>query len=197
MDKNKLKVILMWLCVVLFIALSIFILTKVTENAKKDNEEENIEEVEEKYRNHISYDNKFSIDAPVQYKEISEKHSLNAKGVIELNNEEKAAYVLVVPTSKVNLKKNFKTFRNESFKQKETFYKTKITNYEKLTIDDHDAEYGEIYYTSETGVNTYIRAYVVETDNYFVQMVLWTVADNESLVQDDFDLIASTFRELK
>lgn len=193
MDKNKLKYILIWLCVALVIVLSIFILTKVTEDKKEQEEEKETTEI--KYKTNTSYDEKFTIDAPDTYVQVEEKNSLNKKGIIELNDPDKSSYILLVTTSKVNLNKDFNTFKTESFAQKESFYKTKITNYEKVTIDNHDAEYGEIYYTNSTGINIYIRVYVVESDNYFSQLVMWTVADNEKVVAEEYDKIASSLRE--
>ena len=148
------------------------------------------------YLVHESYDKKFNISAPASYKEIEDKLSLNKKAIIELNDENKSSYVLVIVTPKENSNSKFSEYKKDVFKQREEFYDTKITRYKKTTIDEHEAEYAEIYYTSPSSINLYIRSYALETDNYFGQMVLWTLASNEKTLQKEFDKIASSFIEL-
>ena len=162
-----------------------------SEKKETPKETEKIEDVE-----HLSYDEKFIIVAPSTWKEVTDKNSLNEKAIIELNDEEKCAYVVVVMNSKDNLDDDFSSYKERVFKQKEQYYNTEIKSHEKVVVDGHDAEYGEIYYTDKNQINTYIRAYAIETDNYFGQIVIWTLAANEDLVQKDFDNIISSFKEI-
>ena len=127
------------------------------------------------------------------YEELDE---IVNKLMIELNNEDESAYVLVIVTAKEDSDLNFNEYKKEVFKQREEFFDTKISRYKKVTIDGHEAEYAEIYYTNPSSINLYVRSYAIETDNYFGQMVLWTLASNEKSIQDEFDKIASSFIEL-
>ncbi len=199
MKKEKvIKYVLLSISAVLVLAILIVITInsnkrQVVEEKEKTN---NTTNTNNNYIVHNSYDKKFNISAPASYKEIEDKLSLNKKAIIELNDENKSSYVLVIVTPKENSDLDFNEYKKDVFKQREEFYDTKITRYNKTTIDEHEAEYAEIYYTSPSSINLYIRSYAFETDNYLGQMVLWTLASNEKSIQNEFDKIASSFIEL-
>lgn len=199
MKKEKvIKYVLLGISAILVV--SIIIAMVVNSNnrqvAKEEEETTNNKNTTNNYIVHKSYDEKFNISAPTTYKEIDDKQDLNKKAIIELNDEDKSSYVLVIVTPKENYNSGFSEYKKDVFKQREDFFDTKITRYNKVTIDEHEAEYGEIYYTNPSNINLYIRSYALETDNYFGQMVLWTLAANEKSVQNEFDKIASSFIEL-
>ncbi len=193
MKKENLPYILVILgAVIIIIALA---LIGLKQNGSDENGEETPEE-EINYSSHESYDKKFMMSAPDSWKEVTDKKSLNENANIELNDEDKSAYVVVVITDKKNTTDDFEDYKKRVFQQKEQYYKTKVTSYEKTQIAGHDAEYAKIYYTDPNQINIYIRAYAVETDNYFGQIVIWTLASNEKEVQEEFDKIAGSFREV-
>ena len=189
---SKLKGILMSVCLLLVVALIIYLFV-IEKNNKLDTG--NKEDKEIKYEKHTSYDGLFSIEAPETWKEVEIKKSLNEKAVLELENEDENAYLVVVVNNKKDLNETFAQFKTNVFKQKEAVYKKKISKYVDVVIDGKPAQYGVVYYTKDN-VNTYIRAYAFETENYYGQIVIWTLASNEDKVQDEFDEIVSSFKEI-
>lgn len=198
-NEKLIKRILIGISIILIIVIIIICLggdrfrLKSQSEIDKAKEEENLNKITE----HTSYDGNFSISTSGHWVEV-EKNSLNAKAIIELNNEEEYAYVVVVMTNKKDFDGDFAKYKERVFKQKEQYYGTKIFSYSKTEIDGYNAEYGEVYYTDVVNsTKSYIRAYAVETENYFGQIVIWTFASNEEKVQDEFDSIVSSFKEIK
>lgn len=195
MEKSKIakiKKILIVICILLIISLIAYVL--IVNKVKEPTPEEIIENTNE-YIKHTSYDDKITIETPNTWKSVLEKNSLNENAIIELQNEEENAYLVVVINNKLDLNENFTTYQTKVFKQKETFYKTKITSYTDVVISERPARYGVIYYTNANNINTYIRSYAFETDNYYGQIVIWTLASNEEKVQKEFDNITKTLKE--
>ena len=198
MKKEKvIKYILLGISAILVIAIIVAMIINSNNRQVKENEEDTAKtETTNNYLVHKSYDGKFNISAPATYKEIDDKLSLNKKAIIELNDEDQSSYVLVIVTPKENSDSGFNEYKKDVFKQRELFFDTEISRYESTTIDNHEAEYAEIYYTNPSNINLYIRSYALETDNYFGQIVLWTLAANEKNIQEEFNKIASSFIEL-
>lgn len=197
---NKIRKVLIVLCIFLIIILLGYILIinftrKDESNPQKESNESSSKS--EKYEEHISYDNMFMIKTPKVWQKVENKNSLNEKAIIELYNEEKNAYLVVVVNAKKDLNENFASYKKDVFGQKETYYKTKITKYHDVVIDNYNAQYGEIYYTNSDNINTYIRAYAFETENYYGQLILWTLASNEEIVQEEFNKISESLVEKK
>lgn len=189
----KLKKLLIIFCLLLVVTLIIFVFV-----AKKDQqptEEEVIENVS-KYDKHTSYDGLFTIETPNTWQEVVTKNSLNANAILELEKTEDNAYLVVVVNNKIDLNEDFATFKTNVFKQKEAVYKTTISSYTDTTINNYSAQYATIYYTNSNNINTYIRAYAFETENYYGQIVIWTLASNEESVQKEFDNITTSFKEI-
>ena len=189
---SKLKALLMGICLLLVVALIFFLFVIERNNNPKTS---NKDDKNVKYEKYTSYDGLFSIEAPNTWKEVKTKNSLNEKAIIELEKEDDNAYLVVVVNNKKDLNETFAQFKTNVFKQKEAVYKKTISKYVDVVIDERPAQYGVIYYTKDN-VNTYIRAYAFETENYYGQLVIWTLASNEEKVQDEFDKIVSSFKEI-
>lgn len=189
---SKLKALLMGICLLLVVALIVFLFVIERNNNPKTN---NKDDKDVKYEKYTSYDGLFSIEVPNTWKEVETKNSLNEKAVLELEKEDDNAYLVVVVNNKKDLNETFAQFKTNVFKQKEAVYKKTISKYVDVVIDERTAQYGVIYYTKDN-VNTYIRAYAFETENYYGQLVIWTLASNEEKVQDEFDKIVSSFKEI-
>ena len=189
---SKLKALLMGVCLLLVVALIIFLFVVERNNkpTTNNNEDKNV-----KYEKHTSYDGLFSIEAPNTWKEVETKNSLNENAILELEKEDENAYLVVVINNKKDLNETFAQFKTNVFKQKESVYKKNISKYVDVVIAERPAQYGVIYYTKDN-VNTYIRAYAFETENYYGQIVIWTLASNEEKVQDEFDKIVSSIKEI-
>ena len=196
---NKIRKILIVLCIILIIILISYVLvinlTRKEESSSTKEPHNSSESI--KYEKHTSYDNLFIIETPKTWQEIENKNSLNEKAILELYNETENAYLVIVVNAKKDLNENFESYKKDVFGQKETYYKTKITKYCDVVIDNYNARYGEIYYTNSDNINTYIRAYAFETNNYYGQLILWTLASNEQIVQEEFNKISESLIEKK
>jgi len=186
---TKIKKVLIIICIVLTTILTMFLFL-----ANKPTDEELIDDVS-KYKTHDSYNKLFSINAPGTWKPVEVRNSLNKNAIIELENEDKNSYLVVVVNNKKDLNENFNTYKTKVFSQKESYYKTKISSYHNVVINGYNAQYGIIYYTNENNINTYIRSYAIETKNYYGQIVIWTLASNENSSEKEFDNIINSFKE--
>lgn len=191
---NKIKRGLIILCIILLICLFAFIIIR---NSNKTLSDEDIVEDIASYKTHTSYDGIFSIKTPFTWSEVKEKYSLNENAVLELYNEQKNAYLVSVIINKDDVTDTFEQFQKDVFTQKETHYGIKIDKYNDVVINGYDSKYIEFYNTNEDKINTYIRSYAIETENYYVQIVMWTLKSNEEKVTKEFDNIISNFKEIK
>ena len=148
---SKLKALLMGICLLLVVALIVFLFVIERNNNPKTN---NKDDKDVKYEKYTSYDGLFSIEVPNTWKEVETKNSLNEKAVLELEKEDDNAYLVVVVNNKKDLNETFAQFKTNVFKQKEAVYKKTISKYVDVVIDERTAQYGVIYYTKDN-VNTY------------------------------------------
>ena len=122
MKKENLPYILVILgAVIIIIALA---LIGLKQNGSDENGEETPEEVIN-YSSHESYDKKFMMSAPDSWKEVTDKKSLNENANIELNDEDKSAYVVVVITDKKNTTDDFEDYKNVFFNRKNNIIRQK------------------------------------------------------------------------
>lgn len=193
-DVIKLRTVLVGICVFLMLGLTAYVL--ITNHMKEPTDEEIVDNVKE-YQKHKSYDEIFTIETPNTWQKVETKYSLNKNAILELYNEKKTSYLVVVVNKKADLTDNFTTYKAKIFKQKESHYKTKISSYHDAIIDSRPAQYGVIYYTNQDNINTYIRSYAFETNNYFGQIVIWTLASNEETISKEFDNITTSLKEIE
>ena len=118
-DVIKLRTILVGICVFLMLGLTAYVL--ITNNMKEPTEDEIVDNVKE-YKKHKSYDEIFQIETPDTWKEVENKYSLNKNALLELYNEKKTSYLVVVANKKIDLTDNFTTYKAKVFKQKESCY---------------------------------------------------------------------------
>ncbi len=191
MNINKIKKILLCICLVFIVILVCFTIKKYQHSTPQDPLAE-----KEEYISHQSYDTLFEIKTPESWKKIENPKTLNKNAYLELYDETKTAYLVVVMNSKKNTSDDFKTYKQKVFNQKVDHYGIKIKEYKDITIDNYPCQYIEFNYTDQDNINTYIRSYAIETKNYYGQIIIWTLAANEDTVQEEFNQIISTYREL-
>ena len=148
------------------------------------------------YIDFTSYDKKFTIRTSKDWNLLENRKSLNKDANLELYNDNLNAYFLLVVNSKIDYKNNFNTYKKEVFKQKEEQYKIKIKEYKHTVINNYNWDYIEFNYINENNINTYIRAYAIETRNYYGQILLWTIASNKEKADTEFDNIINKFSEI-
>ena len=190
---NKLKMSLIIICIFLITFLLGFIIVKNADNQLPD-----IEYTQDvnTYKTHTSYDGIFQVKVPKTWIEVEEKYTLNKNAVLELHDVQKNAYLVAVITNKLDVTDSFEQFKKDVFTQKEAHYELKIEQYNDVVIDGYDSQYIEFYNTNADNINTYIRAYAIETKNYYVQIMLWTLKSNEINIEEQFNNIIDSFKEI-
>lgn len=148
------------------------------------------------YKDHYSYDKLFTVKTTEDWTEVEDQKSLNKSADMELYNSNLNAYFLFVPNSKKDYKNSFNNYKNVVFNQKKSEYKANITKYNDVLIDGKTSQYIEFNYVNEKNVNTYIRSYAIETENYYGQIMIWTLASNQEEASEEFTDLVSTFKEL-
>ena len=200
MESNKINRIKNILVGVVFVFVLVLLGFVVFETFKEEKDLGVKEKKEEKpavfYNDHYSYDKLFTVKTTSAWNEVEEQKSLNKSADMELYNPDLNAYFLFVPNSKKDYKNNFNNYKNTVFSQKKSEYKVNITKYNDVLIDGRTSQYIEFNYTNDKNVNTYIRSYAVETENYYGQIMIWTLASNQEKVAEEFTNLVSTFKEL-
>lgn len=191
---TKIKRGLIVICIFLLIGLFAFIITR--NDSKQLTDEEIVKDIKS-YKTYTSYDGNFSIKTPSTWNEVKDKYTLNENAVLELHNEQKNAYLVSVIINKVDVTDDFEQFKKDVFTQKEVHYGIKIEKYNDIVVNGYNSQYVEFYNTNTDKINTYIRSYAIETKNYYVQIMLWTLKSNEENIKQEFDNIIDNFKEIE
>lgn len=191
---EKIKRLLVICCIIIFILLIVFITIR---NKPVQLTDEQIVQNIELYKSYISYDSIFSIKTPSTWTEVKEKYTLNKNAVLELHNEQKNAYLVVVTINKLDTNDSFEQFKKDVFTQKETHYNITINEYKDVVVNNYSSQYIEFYNTNSDQINTYIRSYAIETKNHYVQIMLWTLKSNKDKIQQEFNNIIDNFKEIE
>lgn len=143
-----------------------------------------------------SYNNKFSVTASSEWKAVSNKGELNDSADIEIADKDSQKYFIALMESKEDITWDYKEYSNFILQQNSTIYDVTLDDIKTTEIDGYNVEYVE-FKTQPNGINIYMRIYVVETKNYYGQILIWTKYSQREEVMDEFDKIVSTFREVE
>ncbi len=165
---------------------SLILMTGCSLNLKNDNTK-----VEDKTFD--SYNGKFQITANSNWKATSQGE-LNENADIEIADDDNQKYLISIMESKEDLDWDYKQYSNYILKQNAEIYETTIEEVKTTKINDYDIDYVELK-SSPNGVNIYMRIYVIETKNYYGQILIWTKYSQRNDVKEEFDKIVSSFIE--
>lgn len=142
-----------------------------------------------------SYDDKFQITVPSDWKKASTKGELNSAADFELYNKVAEKYFLALMESKEDIAYSFEQYKTAILAQNEKVYSTTFDEVKDIKIDEHDCNYVE-FKTQQLGTNIYMRIYVIETDNYYGQLFIWTTYSQKDKLDEEFDKIISSYKEV-
>lgn len=143
-----------------------------------------------------SYDNKFQVTVPGTWTTAKNKGDLNSAASIEVQDSEKQKYMIAITEAKADLAMDFQKYQETIFSQNAKNYDTEFKDIKDININGKACKYVEFKTTQETA-NIYMRIYAIETNNYYSQILIWTIYSQKDDVQKEFDNIISSFKEVK
>ena len=167
-----------------FLALSVFLLTGcgLINNTEK--------------QTFNSYNDKFSVMVNNGWQE-AERGTLNTSADIELADFKNEKFFVALMENKEDFNWTYDEYINNTIEANSNVYPG-ITESPKLDvkIGEYDCKYVEIKVTTEdSGINTYMQIYYVETENYYGQLLVWTLYSKKDEYKDEFVELVKTFSQ--
>lgn len=188
-DKKRLKAVLIVIGVCLVLWLSSVLGNYLLSNKKKVI---------------TSSDSLFQISVPKEWYQ-TEEGALNSDANLEaacitkvddeVTNEE---YFIAIMEATTNLTKfdinDFDTYRDSVLANDKGVFGD-LSAYTKTTVNNKDAYYVETEYTkNDQAIHMWI--YVVQTDHYYGQVLMWTYADQKEAVSAELTSILNSLKEV-
>lgn len=170
---------------IILIMLSIFALTACTKEVK-----------EVKSVKFNSYDTNFEITANSNWIDVSDKGELNENANIELYDEKNQKYLIAITESKKDIPWKYDEYRNYILDREAAIYNFDVSNTKNLKLGDYDINYIS-FVTDIDSKSFYMSIYVIETKNYYGQIIVWTKSSMKDKVDDEFNEIVKSFREIE
>lgn len=142
-----------------------------------------------------SYDEKFEVTAPDDWTNTLERGELNEAADLEIYNKTDHKYFVALMESKEDITWNFEEYKKFVIEQNEKVYDTTFEEINETTINGKKANYIE-FKTTEGNTNIYMRIYLIETDNYYGQLFIWTVYSKRNDLNQEFNKIVESFKEI-
>jgi len=125
--------------------------------------------------------------------------SLNNSAIIQYMNEILGTYLIVIDENKeeiqlsggkFNSPKEYFDFFLDGFKTDET----EVLSNTAMNINNHNAYQSEISSMLDT-IKIYYLITIIETDEYFYNIISWSLFDNKDKFKEEFIKIADSFKE--
>lgn len=142
-----------------------------------------------------SYNDIFSVEAVNGWQQV-EQGTLNSSADIELADLKNDKYFVALMENKADFEWSYEEYINNTIASNASTYN--LTDYEKkdIKIGNYDCKYIEFKSTNnDTEVNTYIQIYYVETENYYGQLLTWTLNSKKDEYKDEFIQLVESFKE--
>lgn len=143
-----------------------------------------------------SYNDKFTVTASDKWKAVSNKGELNDSADIEISDAKNQKYMIALMESKEDISWSYDEYSEFILNQNSTIYDVTLDDIKTTKIGGYNANWVE-FKTQPSGINIYMRIYVVETENYYGQILIWTKYSSKDDVKEEFDKIVSSFKEVK
>lgn len=143
-----------------------------------------------------SYDDKFQITVPSNWKTVDKQGDLNDSANFEISNQRRQKYLIAITEAKEDLDMDFESYQDTIFSQNAENYSVDLNDRKDIKINGYPAKYVEFKTKYETS-NIYMRIYAIESDNYYNQILIWTTYSQKDSVEQEFDEIINSFKEIK
>ena len=141
-----------------------------------------------------SYNNIFSVEVGKEWQQV-EKGTLNSSADIELADLKNDKYFVALMENKADFEWTYDEYMDNTIKSNASTYDLEDYEEKDIKIGEYDCKYIEFKSTSETDVNTFIQIYYVETENYYGQLLTWTLNSKKDEYKDEFISLVQTFEE--
>ncbi len=141
-----------------------------------------------------SYNNIFSVEVGKGWQQV-EKGTLNSSADIELADLKNDKYFVALMENKADFEWTYEEYMDNTIKSNASTYDLEDYEEKDIKIGEYDCKYIEFKSTSETDVNTFIQIYYVETENYYGQLLTWTLNSKKDEYKDEFISLVQTFGE--
>lgn len=143
-----------------------------------------------------SYSQHLEIQAPSGWKTVSIRGSLNDGADIELMNRKNQSYLIAILYDKEDYEYTYDEFASMCFQELEELYDTTITDiYQLQTKKNKDWFYTTLHTTYE-GTKLYLRSYVIETENYYVEVLSWATRSHQEYLDEVSDDMVLSIQEI-
>jgi len=151
--------------------------------------------IKEEYTKIKSYNEKFEIKVPSDWKQTEEKGELNDSADLEIYEKSSQKYFIALMEAKEDLTWTFDEYKNEIFKQNQELYETTFTDIKEIKLNTNNASYVE-FKTVRNNTNIYMRIYAIETTNYYGQLLIWTTYSQKDELNNEFNQMILSFKEI-
>lgn len=145
---------------------------------------------------YTSYNDKFTVMVNSGWQE-AERGTLNTSADIELADFKNEKFFVALMENKEDFNWTYDEYVNNTIEANSSVYPG-INDAEKndIKIGEYNCKYVELKVTTESsGINTYMQIYYVETENYYGQLLAWTLYSQKDEYRDEFIELVKTFKQ--
>ena len=143
-----------------------------------------------------SYNTTFEITADNTWTEVSDKGTLNEQADIEIFDEKNQKYLIAITDSKKDLPWKYNEYVDYILKKEADVYGFDVKDTKQTKIGEYDSTYVS-FTTDIDGKKFYMNIFVVETKNYYGQIIMWTKASAKENIKDEFIKIVQSFKQVE
>ena len=154
---------------------------------------ENSNEV--KKQTYTSYNDKFTVDVNNDWSSV-EKGTLNESADIELADLNDEKYFLALMEEKEDFNWTYEEYRDHMFEVDAKIYGATVNDIQDIKIGEYNCNFIEFNPNLDnSALQFYMQIYIIETDNYYGQLLTWTLNSKKDEYRDEFFEIVKTFKE--
>lgn len=153
---------------------------------------------EEAFKTFVSEDERIQLTAPSSYTTIDEIKEMNVLSILGIGNKWQEKYVSVIAESKIDMTEDMDL--EAYYEILKSMLELQISNSEFEEVENKEINgYDAKTFTIRGEINNLKFAYlysIIETPDYFYQVITWTFNSRFEKHRDEFDDIIKSFTEL-
>jgi len=138
----------------------------------------------------------FSVTFPdANWGKNSGEETMNEESDLEACNERKNSYCMALMENKSDFSCTYDEYADVIIENLETGYGVDIGDAKVVDLGNGKMWKSSTFEASVDSINIYMKAYIVETENYYGQLLIWSAKSGQEYIDDISDDIAKTFTE--
>lgn len=143
-----------------------------------------------------SYDDIFSVEANSKWQNVTQGE-LNKLANLEIVDYDNNKYFMALMESKEDFELSYEEYHDHMIEDIEDKYKIKIEEENEIKIGDYNCVYVDFKSSSaNSSVNFYMQIYIIETNNYYGRLFIWTTYSQRDIYKEEFNNIVKSFKEV-